>query len=81
MEAANQLKITVDHNKCVGSTICVLLVPKVFALNGDGQSTVANASGDSLQALLNAAENCPLSAIGVVDQRTGKVLFPPEDED
>lgn len=81
MESSNKLKITVDHNKCVGSTLCVLLSPKVFALNQEGQSIVLDATADSLKAILNAADNCPQSAIKVMDEETGKSLFPPAEED
>lgn len=80
MESSIKLKIAVDHNKCVGSTICVLLSPKVFALNQEGQSIVLDATADSLKAILNAADNCPQSAIRVWEAETGKPLFPPEEE-
>ncbi len=73
---ARRLRVSVDHNKCVGSTICVLTTPKVFALNKNGQSTVMNSVGDTGARILEAATQCPLSAITVEDAETGKRLFP-----
>jgi ferredoxin len=37
---------------------------------------VKNPDGDSEEAILEAAENCPVSAILVEDAETGEVLFP-----
>ncbi len=73
---ARRLRVSVDHNKCVGSTICVLTTPKVFALNEKGQSTVLDPDGDTEARIVEAAKQCPLSAITVEDADTGKRLFP-----
>ncbi len=66
----------VDHDKCVGSTMCVQITPKVFALNENRQSTVANPDGDTAARVREAAEQCPVSAIVLEDAETGKRLFP-----
>lgn len=76
MTMARQLRVSVDHNKCVGSTICVLTAPDVFALNDKGQSAVMNPDGDTEECIVEAAKQCPLSAITVDDAETGKRLFP-----
>lgn len=73
---ARRLRVLVDHNKCVGSTMCVLTTPNVFALNDNGQSTVMNSDGDTEERIVEAAKQCPLSAITVEDAETGKRLFP-----
>jgi ferredoxin len=72
---AQKLKITVDHNKCVGNAMCEQYAPNVFALNDERQSYVKNPEGDPLEKILEAAENCPVSAITVEDADTGEVLF------
>lgn len=72
----SKLRISVNHNKCVGSTICVLTTPKVFTLNENGQSTVFDPDGDSEERVVGAAEQCPLSAITVENAGTGERLFP-----
>ena len=70
------IRIRVDYDKCVGSTICVQIAPNVFALNAERQSTVANLDGDTADRIREAAEQCPLGAIVLEDTETGERLFP-----
>ncbi len=72
---AQNLNITVDHNKCVGNAMCEQFAPNVFGLNDVRQSYVKDPKGDSLEDIMEAAENCPVSAIRVEDADTGEVLF------
>lgn len=62
---AGKVRVTVDHDRCVGTTICVLTVPKVFALDGNGQSIVIDPDGDTLERLRYAEEQCPQGAIRI----------------
>ncbi len=71
-----KLKITVDTNVCVGNAMCEHFAANTFALNEDRQSMVANPDGDPEEKVLEAAENCPVSAITVSDAETGETLFP-----
>ena len=73
---ARKVRITVDHNVCVGNTLCVTIAPKVFVLNEQRQSEAVNLAGDTVEKILEAAENCPVSAIIVEDAETGDRLFP-----
>ncbi len=73
---ARKLRVSVDHNVCVGNSMCETLAPKVFVLNDDRQSEAVNPDGDTEENILEAAENCPVSAITVVDAETGEQLFP-----
>jgi len=73
---ARKLRVSVDHNLCVGNSMCETLAPKVFVLNDDRQSEAVNPDGDTEENILEAAENCPVSAITVVDAETGEQLFP-----
>jgi len=70
------LRIRVDHNICVGNAMCETFAPNVFRLNDDRQSEAVDPSGDSEEKSLEAAENCPVSAITVEDADTGEQLFP-----
>lgn len=70
------LRIWVDHDKCVGSTMCILTSPSVFALDEKRQSIVVDPAGDTEERVLDAAEQCPMSAITVEDAETGERLFP-----
>jgi len=73
---ARKLKITVDLNVCVGNAMCETFATNTFALNDARQSSVANPDGDTEDVVLEAAENCPVSAITVSDAETGEQLFP-----
>jgi ferredoxin len=70
-----RLAIAVDHDLCVGSTLCTLIARGTFALNENGQSIVRDPDGDPAAAVLDAAVQCPLAAIRVRDADTGEVLF------
>lgn len=73
---ARKLRISVDHNLCVGNAMCETYAPKVFVLNDDRQSEAVDPEADTEENILEAAENCPVSAITVVDAETGEKLFP-----
>jgi ferredoxin len=68
--------VRVDRNKCVGSTICVQITPKVFALDDRKQSTVADPDGDTFDRIREAAEQCPVGALVLEDAVTGEQVFP-----
>jgi ferredoxin len=62
--------IHVDTDTCVGSGWCVNLAAGVFRLGPDGKSTVVDAQGESLDAIEEAVDSCPVSAISVDDEPT-----------
>jgi len=61
---------------CVGNAMCETFAPRVFQLNANRQSEAVNPAGDPEEKILEAAENCPVSAIFVEDADTGERLFP-----
>jgi ferredoxin len=73
---ARPLRVRVDHNRCVGNAMCEALLPTVFRLDANRQSEAFNPQGDTEEKILEAAENCPVSAIFVEDAQTGARLFP-----
>ena len=73
---ARKLRVSVDHDICVGNAMCETYAPKVFVLNDDRQSEAKYPDADTEENILEAAENCPVSAIKVVDADTGETLFP-----
>jgi ferredoxin len=73
---AGEVRITVDHGRCVGSTLCIQIAASTFSLNEHGQSTVVDPTGDTMEKIIGAAENCPMEAIRVDEVDTGAVLFP-----
>ena len=73
---ARKLKVWVDRQVCVGNAMCEAIAPKVFRLDENRQSEAVNPAGDTEEKILEAAENCPVSAIFVADEETGEQLFP-----
>jgi ferredoxin len=59
----NEVLVQVDHELCVGFAECVAVAPQVFALNEDGLAVVVDPDAVDLDALEEAAEVCPVSAI------------------
>ena len=56
--------------------MCETIAARTFRLNDNRQSEVVDPDGDSVERVLEAAENCPVSAILVEDAETGERLFP-----
>jgi ferredoxin len=73
---ARKLRVRVDQQVCVGNAMCETFATRTFRLNDNRQSEVVDPAGDSEEAILEAAENCPVSAIFVEDAETGEKLFP-----
>ena len=73
---ARKLRVRVDHNVCVGNAMCETFAPKTFRLNDNRQSEAVDPDGDTVEKIIEAAENCPVSAILVEDVETGEQLFP-----
>ena len=73
---ARKLSVAVDHGLCVGNAMCITIATKGFTLNGDHQAIPAEVDADSEEAIMDAAENCPVAVIRVGDAATGEQLFP-----
>ena len=70
------LRIAVDHSRCVGNAMCVATAPGVFAHNEERQSVVIDPAAETEERILEAAFNCPTSAIRVEIAEGGERLFP-----
>ncbi|MCC6477211.1 ferredoxin [bacterium] len=70
-------KITIDKNKCVGSTICTMEAPEIFALGAEFQSHVIDPDSNEDELILHAAQSCPMNAIIVTERETEKRVWPP----
>ena len=73
---ARNLKIWVDRQACVGNAMCESIAARTFRLNDDRQSEAIDPPANTEAEILEAAENCPVSAIYVEDAETGERLFP-----
>ena len=69
------LDISVSHDRCVGSQMCILTAAATFELGAGGQAIVTDAAGDDRDTIVEAASQCPVEAITVVDPDTGEELF------
>jgi ferredoxin len=62
----------IDEGACIAQGDCVDVAPQVFQL--DDRAGVIGTGPDEL--LLQAAENCPVEAITLVDADTGEQVYP-----
>jgi ferredoxin len=64
----NRISIVVDRALCIGSGDCVDTAPDVFQLDAEDKAVVVDPDGASVDDVLDAASNCPVSAIFVVGE-------------
>ena len=65
LSAQNRIRIEVDRGLCIGSGDCVDTAPAVFELDAEDKARVIDPDGDDTQLVLDAALNCPVTAIFV----------------
>jgi ferredoxin len=70
----NRIEVTVDRGLCIGSADCVDTAPDVFQLDEEDKAVVVDPDGAALEDILEAAGNCPVSAIFVTGE--GGDLYP-----
>ena len=70
------MKVTVEANKCDGHGKCVEVSPKVFKMNERYISEVIDSKGDTDERILLAAKVCPVKAILLEEEESGKKIFP-----
>jgi ferredoxin len=67
----------IDRSICIGAATCVALAPKAWVLDDEAKAIIMeSADQESDEALLNAAKGCPVAAITIIDNETGKQVFP-----
>jgi ferredoxin len=64
----NQIHVEVDRGLCIGSGDCVDTAPDVFQLDDEEKAVVVDPDGASVDDVVQAAGNCPVSAITVVGE-------------
>jgi len=68
-------RLEVDASRCIGSGGCVAVAPGRFALT-DGVAVPSAGPVPPDDALIDAAESCPVEAITVRDLADGRTLAP-----
>ncbi|MFF2851475.1 ferredoxin [Streptomyces sp. NPDC058001] len=71
--------VEVDRGVCIGSGMCVGTAPTGFQLDPARQSHPRDSDTDANEAILAAAEGCPVEAITITLRETGEPVFPPDD--
>lgn len=71
-------RVEVDRSVCIGSGMCIGSAPNDFKLDSGRQSHPTADLLDSSEAIMEAAESCPVEAISIVAVESGETLFPPE---
>jgi ferredoxin len=56
-------KIVVDRELCMGSGMCIVYAPGTFAHDDETKAIVVDPAGDAIEAIRNAVQACPTSAI------------------
>ena len=64
----NRIRIEVDRALCIGSGDCVDTAPDVFELDSEDKARVIEPDGAPTDIVLDAAGNCPVTAIFVYDE-------------
>jgi ferredoxin len=68
-------RLRVDAGRCIGSGMCAGTAPNHFRLTS-GVSTPLHELTEPDQAVLDAAEQCPVEAIMVLDETSGQLVTP-----
>jgi ferredoxin len=58
--------IAIDRDLCMGSGLCLVYAPATFAHDEETKAVVVDPTGDSIEALMTAAEACPTGALRVL---------------
>ncbi len=65
LSAVNRIRVEVDRDLCIGSAVCVASAPQVFELDDEGKARVIDPDGAPTDEIVEAARNCPVTAIFV----------------
>ncbi len=63
--STNRIKISIDHEKCIGSGNCVFNGKGVFEQDEEGLPFVVNPDAQDFETIEFAAASCPVNAITV----------------
>jgi ferredoxin len=71
----NQWRLEVDRHTCISSGMCAGIAPGHFELEGDGAHALADVV-DQDEAVIDAAESCPVEAIKVFNAASSELVSP-----
>ncbi|MCH7995414.1 MAG: ferredoxin [Planctomycetes bacterium] len=76
MPELKSLKIEIDRGECIGDGACEVEAPETFFMDDDSIACVQDKIGDEFEAIMAAAEACPVDRIRLVDGQCEKQLYP-----
>jgi len=65
-ESGKVARVTVDHDLCVGVGMCIQFEPEGFRRGAAGLSEFVSNGEWSTDALMEAADACPMGAIAII---------------
>ena len=65
-------EISVDRERCMGSGMCIVFAPNTFTHDDQAKAVVVDPEGDPIDAVRNAVEACPTSALQLIVDREGE---------
>lgn len=74
--------ITIDKNMCIGAGNCTQIANEVFSLSKQGKvvlnkgNFLSEYKNTTFKDLVNAANNCPVKAIKIINAKTKSQIFP-----
>ena len=68
LSSRNRIHVEVDRDLCIGSGDCVSTQPDVFQLDDEGKAVVIDPDAAGTDEILEAAQNCPVTAIFVIGE-------------
>ncbi len=68
LSPGNRIVVEVDRDLCIGSGDCVDTAPAVFELDDEGKAVVIDPDGAPTDEVVEAAANCPVTAIFVIGE-------------
>ena len=74
LSPVSRIRIEVDRGLCIGSGDCVDSAPGVFELDHEDKAVVLDPDADPLDMVMDAAGNCPVTAIFIYGEEG--VLYP-----
>jgi ferredoxin len=63
--------IVIDRELCMGSGMCIVYAANTFAHDAETKAVVIDPTGDSIDAVRNAVQACPTSAIRILNDDQG----------
>ncbi|WP_406281866.1 ferredoxin [Embleya sp. NBC_00896] len=71
-------RVEVDRSVCIGSGMCIGSAPADFKLDAGRQAHPRTEETDASDAIMEAAESCPVEAISILRLSDGATVFPPD---